>query len=54
MNKKMQKLCVPFEILYDSQPNPIGWSRSSEYLIFDVKMDFTLKARWVKDGQRTP
>ena len=33
---------------------PIGWSKSSGHIIFDVKMDFTRKARWVKDGHRTP
>ena len=32
----------------------MGWSRSSGHLVFDVKMDFSRKARWVKDGHRTP
>ena len=33
---------------------PVGWKNSSGHLIWDVKMDFTQKARWVKDGHRTP
>ena len=28
--------------------------KSSGHLIYDVKMDFTRKARWVKDGHRAP
>ena len=40
--------------LDSNQPIPIGWSKSSGHLLFDVKMDFTCKARWVKDGHKTP
>ena len=29
---------------------PPGYARSSGHIIFDVKMDFTRKSRWVKDG----
>ena len=29
-------------------------AKSSGHLVFDVKTDFTHKARWVKDGHRTP
>ena len=32
---------------------PPGYQRSSGHLVFDVKMDFTRKARWVKDGHLT-
>ena len=28
--------------------------QSSEHLVFDIKMDFIQKARWVKDGHQTP
>ena len=28
-------------------------SKLSEYLIWDVKMDFTTKARWILDGHKT-
>ena len=33
---------------------PKDYSRSSGHIIFDIKMDFTRKARWVKDGYKTP
>ena len=32
----------------------INATASKLYLAFDVKMDFTRKARWVKDGHKTP
>ena len=32
----------------------LEWTQSSSHLIFGVKMDFTRKARWVKDGHKTP
>ena len=32
---------------------PPGYQRLSGHLVFDVKMDFTCKARWVKDGHLT-
>ena len=33
---------------------PIGWKKPSGHPIWDVKMDFTRKSRWVKYGHRTP
>ena len=33
---------------------PVGWNNSSGHLIWDIKMDFTLKSRWFKDGHCTP
>eukprot|EP00957_Ditylum_brightwellii_P006493 492023-Ditylum_brightwellii.AAC.1 len=33
---------------------PGGWTKVTGHFIFDVKMDFTRKARWVLDGYRTP
>ena len=38
----------------DDESLPPGYNKSSGRLIFDVKMDFTRKYRWVKDGHRTP
>ena len=32
---------------------PVGYAKSSGHIVFDVKMDFTRKARWVKDGHLT-
>ena len=51
---EMANVKVAFEILDESQSIPIGWRKSSGHLVFDVKMDFTRKARWVKDGHKTP
>ena len=49
VQKEMPNVLVAFEILEDDQPIPVGWKRSSGHLVFDIKMDFTRKARWVKD-----
>ena len=50
----MCNVAVVFEILPLGTQPPPGWAKSSGHLVFDVKMDFTKKARWVKDGHRTP
>ena len=54
VGKEMGTIVVAFEILEPNARPPPGWTRSSGHLIFDVKMDFTQKACWVKDGHRTP
>ena len=54
IKKEMYNVSIAFEIVEDGQDPPPGWKPSSGHLIFDVKMDFTRKARWVKDGHRTP
>ena len=53
IDKEMSSVLVAFEILDSSSPIPVGWKKSSGHIIFDVKMDFTRKARWVKDGHLT-
>ena len=45
---------VAFDILEAHENVPVGWTKASGHLIWDVKMDFTRKGRWVKDGHRTP
>jgi hypothetical protein len=50
----MGNVCVAFEILGPKMKAPPGWHKASGHLVFDVKMDFTRKARWVKDGHKTP
>ena len=45
---------LPALDLTDDNVPPPGYTRSSGHLVFDVKMDFTRKARWVKDGHLTP
>ncbi len=32
---------------------PKGWHKVSGHLVWDVKMEFTRKARWVLDGHKT-
>jgi hypothetical protein len=45
---------VAFEVLEEEMKAPIGWSKVTGHLVWDVKMDFTRKARWVLDGHKTP
>ena len=42
---EMFNVGVAFEILEEGQAAPLGWSKVSGRLIWDVKMDFTRKAR---------
>jgi len=52
--KKMTEVGVAFEVLEEEMKAPIGWSKVTGHLVWDVKMDFTRKARWVLDGHKTP
>ncbi len=52
--KEMTEVGVAFEVLEEGIKAPIGWSKVTGHLVWDVKMDFTRKARWVLDGHRTP
>jgi hypothetical protein len=54
INKEMLNVGIAFEVLEDNRATPVGWSKVTGHMIFDVKMDFTRKARWVLDGHRTP
>ncbi len=47
-------MCVAFEILGPGMKAPPGWHKASGHSVFDVKMDYTRKAHWVKDGHKTP
>ena len=44
---------VAFEALNDNQRTPPGWHQVTGHMVFDVKMDFTRKARFVLDGHKT-
>ena len=52
LKKEMQNIGIAFEILESGIPAPSGWSKASGHLVWDVKMDFTRKARWVLDGHK--
>ena len=45
---------VGFQILEENKQDPPGWSKVTGHLIFDVKMDFTRKARFILDRHKTP
>ena len=49
----MNTILPGFDFPEDGKPPP-GYSKSSGHLVFDIKMDFTRKARWVKDGHLFP
>ncbi len=51
--KEMYNVGVAFEILGEGKKAPPGWTPATGHLVFDVKMDFTRKARWVLDGHKT-
>ena len=53
LDKDIHNISVAFEILPTGAPVPVGWKKSSRHLIWDVKMEFTRKAHWVKDWHRT-
>ena len=44
---------MAFEILDEGVHVPHGWKQVTGHLVWDVKMDFTRKARWVLDGYKT-
>ena len=52
IDKEMYNVGAAFKILEDDEALPVGYTKSSGHMIFDVKMDFTRKARWVKDGHK--
>ena len=52
--KEIYQVLVSLKIFQFGESTPLGWKKSTVHLIFDVKMEFTRKARWVKDGHRTP
>ena len=49
----MHNVGIAFQILESTENLPVGWSKVTGHLIFDVKMDFSRKARWVLDGHLT-
>ena len=53
LKKEMYNVRVAFEILDEGVHAPHGWKQVTGYLVWDVKMDFTRKARWVLDGHKT-
>ena len=54
LNKEMVNVGIAFEVLDRGRAAPVGWKKVTGHLVWDLKMDFTRKARWVLDGHRTP
>ncbi len=54
LKKEMGNVCIAFEILGPKKKAPPSWHKASGHIVFDEKMDFTRKARWVKDEHKTP
>jgi hypothetical protein len=54
IKKEMHNVGIAFEILEDGENIPVGWKKASGHLVFDIKMTFERKARWVLDGHKTP
>ena len=54
LRKEMDNVKIAFDILSDDQKLPPGYSKTSGHIIFDVRMTLERKARWVKDGHKTP
>ena len=52
LRKEMHNVGVAFEILEDGARAPHGWKPVTGHLVWDLKMDFTRKARWVLDGHK--
>ena len=53
IEKEMKNVMVAFEILEDDEVMPVGYSEITGHLVFDVKADFTRKARYVAGGHLT-
>ena len=54
ISKEISNVRILFKLLENDISIPPGYKKSSGHLIFDVKMDFARKDRWVKAGHRTP
>ena len=53
ITKEMMNVSIAFDMLDEKENLPPGYTKATCHLIFDVKMDFTRKARYVMDGHRT-
>jgi hypothetical protein len=54
LSNEMKNVGIAFQVLGEGQHEPVGWAKVTGHIIFDVKMDFTRKARWILDGHKTP
>lgn len=54
INREMVNLKVASDILHKGQIPLPGYTKTSGYLVLDIRITLECKARWVKDGHRTP
>jgi hypothetical protein len=54
LGKEIGNLIVAFKIKNPGEKSPLGWFKTTGHIVWDVKMDSMQKARWVKDGHKTP
>jgi hypothetical protein len=52
LQKEMFNIGIAFEVLEDGASAPKGWNKAIGHIIWNVKMDFTRKARWTLDGHK--
>ena len=50
----MENLKVTFDIKPEGSRPPVNYTLATGHLIFYVQMTLEQKARWVKDGHKTP
>jgi hypothetical protein len=53
LRKEMKAVAKAFEVLPVGAPPPVGHTKIGCHIIWDVKADFTRKARYVAEGYRT-
>ena len=53
IEKEMTNVGIAFQLLKHGDDPPIGYTKAGGHLIFDVKIYFTRKARFVLDGHKT-
>jgi len=53
IKKEMHNVGIAFEMLDDEKRPPVGWKQVTGHSVFDLKIDFTRKVRWVLDGHKT-
>ena len=53
IKKEMNNVSIAFHILDHVEENPVGYEHINFHLIFDVKMDFRRKVRFVAGGHTT-
>ena len=54
ITKEMENVSIAFDIKESGEQAPPGYIKSTYHMVFDVKMDFTRKARLCHDGHKVP